>query len=123
MENIVNAVQKGYAADILLERLEKLKHEKDEISVSIAKERIKYPTFSQEQFKFALQKFRSIDITDQEGKRKIIDTFINAIYVYDDSFRIIYNGSGKEEAIGKDVLESSSSFSRGAPKRDGQAFP
>jgi len=114
MENIVNAVQKGYAADILLERLEKLKHEKDEISVSIAKERIKYPTFSQEQFKFALQKFRSIDITDQEGKRKIIDTFINAIYVYDDSFRIIYNGSGKEESIGKDVLESSSSFSRGA---------
>ena len=117
MENIVNAVQKGYAADILLERLEKLKHEKDEISVSIAKERIKYPTFSQEQFKFALQKFRSIDITDQEGKRKIIDTFINAIYVYDDSFRIIYNGSGKEESIGKDVLESSSSFSRGAPNK------
>lgn len=117
MENIVNAVQKGYATDILLERLEKLKHEKDEISVSIAKERIKCPTFSQEHFKCALLKFRSLDITNQEAKRKIIDTFINAIYVYDDSFRIIYNGSGKEEAIGKDMLESSSSFSRGAPTK------
>ena len=56
-------------------------------------------------------------ITDQEGKRKIIDTFINAIYVYDDSFKIIYNGSGKEGAIGKDVLESSSLFLRGAPEK------
>ena len=90
---------------------------KSKMQKSIAKERIKHPTFSQEQFKFALQKFRNLDITDQEGKRRIIDTFINAIYVYDDSFKIIYNGSGKEEAIGKDVLESSSLFSRGAPTK------
>lgn len=122
MENIVNAVQKGYATDVLLERLEKLKHDKDEIAVSIAKERIKHPTFSREHFEFALRKFRSLDITDQEGKRKIIDTFINAIYVYDDSIKIIYNGNGKEEAIGKDVLESSSLFSRGAPIEKGYAM-
>ena len=116
MENIVNAVQKGYATDILLERLEKLKHEKDETAISIAKEKIKNPIFSQDHFKCALLNFRNLDITKQDGKRKLIDTFINAIYLYDDSLKIIYNGSGKEEAIQLDALESSSLFSHAAPK-------
>lgn len=79
----------------------------------------KCPTFSQEHFKIALLKFRNLDITDQEGNRKIIDPFINEIYVYDDSFRIIYNGSGKEEVVGRNALESSSLFSCGASKKQG----
>ncbi|MBQ9801774.1 MAG: hypothetical protein IJW51_01715, partial [Clostridia bacterium] len=49
--------------------------------------------------------------------RKIIDTFINAIFVYDDSFKIVYNGNGKEETISLEELESSTLFSQGAPKQ------
>ena len=33
----------------------------------------------------ALHNFRKIDVSKQDGKRKIIDTFINAIYVSDDA--------------------------------------
>ncbi|MBQ9802368.1 MAG: hypothetical protein IJW51_04790, partial [Clostridia bacterium] len=44
-----------------------------------------------------------------------IDTFINAIFVYDDSFKIVYNGNGKEETISLEELESSTLFSQGAP--------
>ena len=62
----------------------------------------------------ALSNFRKIDITTQEGKRKIIDTFINAIYLYDDHLKIIYNANGKEETISLAELESSTLFSRGA---------
>ena len=61
---------------------------------------------------------RKIDITQQDGKRKIIDTFINAIYVYDDHFKIVYNGNNKEETVSLEVLENSSTlFSSGAPNR------
>ena len=49
------------------------------------------------------------------GKRKIIDTFINAIYLYDDHLKIIYNANGKEETVSLAELESSTLFSRGAP--------
>ena len=70
--------------------------------------------FSQDHFKMALSNFRKIDITTQEGKRKIIDTFINAIYLYDDHLKIIYNANGKEETISLAELESSTLFSRGA---------
>ena len=70
----------------------------------------------------ALSNFRKIDITTQKGKRKIIDTFINAIYLYDDHLKIIYNANGKEETISLAELESSTLFSCGAPKKLGQFF-
>ncbi len=106
-----------YATDTLLKRLGVLESEREEISVSIAKEKIKTPTFSQDRFPMALHNFRKVDISKQDGKRKIIDTFIIVIYVFDDPIKIIYNGNGKEETIGLDELESSALFSQGAPKK------
>ena len=115
IENIVNAVQKGYATETLLKRLDGLEKEKREINDAIAKEQLKAPIFTQDHFRMALSNFRKIDITTQEGKRKIIDTFINAIYLYDDHLKIIYNANGKEETGSLAELESSTLFSRGAP--------
>ena len=116
IENIVNAVQKGYATDTLLKRLGDLEQQRNEITESIAKEKLKSPIFTQDHFKMALHNFRKIDITKQDGKRKIIDTFINSIYLYDDHLKIIYNGNGKEETITLEELKSSTLFSQGAPK-------
>ena len=65
--------------------------------------------------KMALCNFRKIDTSKQDGKRKIIDTFINSIFLYDDHLKIIYNGNGKEETVTLEELESSTLFSYGAP--------
>ncbi len=120
IENILNAVQKGYATEILLKRLSDLEKEQKEITDAIAKEQLKAPIFTQDHFKMALRNFRNIDISTQDGKRKIIDTFINAIYLYDDSMKIVYNANGKEEVISLEELESSTLFSGGAPPRQGK---
>ena len=122
IENIVNAVQKGYATETLLKRLDGLEKEKHEISDAIAKEQLKAPIFKQDHFRMALYNFRKIDITTQEGKRKIIDTFINSIYLYDDHLKIIYNANSKEETVSLAELESSTLFSRGAPKEMRECF-
>ena len=66
----------------------------------------------------ALHNFRKIDVSKQDGKRKIIDTFINAIYASDDNFKIVYNVNGKEETIKLEELESSTLFSNGAPNKN-----
>lgn len=118
IENIVNAVQKGFATQTLLQRLGELEKERDEIGEAIAKEKIKTPIFSQDHFRMALHNFRKIDVSKQDGKRKIIDTFINAIYVSDDDFKIVYNVNGKEETIKLEEIESSTLFSNGAPKKE-----
>ena len=117
IENIVTAVQKGYATEILLKRLSDLEREQKEITDAIAKEQLKAPIFTQDHFKMALYNFRKIDISTQNGKRKIIDTFINSIYLYDDYIKIVYNANGKEEIVPLEELESSTLFSNGAPKK------
>ena len=108
----------GTASKALVQCLNDLEKERDEISDAIIKEQIQSPTYTQDEYRMALTNYRKIDITHQDGKRKIIDTFINAIYVYDDHFKIVYNGNNKEETVSLEALENSSTlFSSGAPNR------
>lgn len=80
-----------------MKRLGELETQRDEISVSIAKEKITSPIFTQDHYRMALRNYRKLDMSKQDGRRKLIDAFINAIFVYNDSFKIVYNGNGKEE--------------------------
>ena len=84
---------------------------------SVAKEQLTAPVFTKEHFIMALHNFRKIDVTKQDGKRKIIDAFINSIYLYDDHMKIVYNANGKEEVVSLEDLESSTLFSSGAPAK------
>lgn len=117
IENILNAVQKGFATDTLLKRLSELEQEQKGLKEVIANEQLKSPIYTQEHFKMALHNFRKVDVSTQDGKRKIIDTFINSIFVYDDNIKIIYNANGREEVIKLEELESSTLFSDGEPFR------
>ena len=117
IENILGAIQKGHGVNPLLERLDLLEKQRDEIQAAIEKERTKRPVFTQNQFKMALCRYRTLDISTEEGKQKIIDTFVNAIYVYDDHFKIIYNTNGKEETVTLEELSCSTSISRGEPEK------
>lgn len=63
----------------------------------------------------ALYNFRKIDVNTQEGKRKLIDTFVNSIFLYDDRLKIVFNGGAKNEEISLSELESSYSIQAGQP--------
>ena len=116
IENMVSAIQQGVASASLMKRLDEVEQQKQDIETSIAKEKIKSPVYTEDEYRMALSNYRKVDITKQDGKRKIIDTFINAVYMYDDHMKIIYNGKNKEECVSMDALENSSTlFSSGAP--------
>ncbi len=53
----------------------------------------------------------------QEGKRKLIDTFVNSIFLYDDRLKIVFNGGAKNEEISLSELESSYSIQAGQPRK------
>ena len=117
ISNIIEAIQNGANSPTLTKRLNELELQKSEIETAIVKEQIRKPTYSQDEYRMALTNYRKIDISTQEGKRKIIDTFINAIFVYDDYIKIIYNGKNKEECVTLEEIEGSTLFSSGAPYR------
>ena len=117
IENILKAIEKGLGLEALLMRLEVLQNEKSNIELSLAKEKAETPLFTKEQFLRVLRNFSLIDIKNQDGQRKIIDTFINSIYAYEDCFRIVYNGTEKEEIVSLKEIQSSTLFSEGEPEK------
>ena len=105
--NIVNAIQRGAASDALITRLTELEGQKSALAEAIAAEKKKSPTFTKDEFKMALCNYRKIDVEKLEGRRKLIDTFVNSVFLYDDHLKIIYNGKEKEETVSLEELESS----------------
>ena len=47
--------------------------------------------------------------------RNVLNTFINSIYAYEDYFKIVYNGTEKEEIVSLKEIQSSTLFSEGEP--------
>lgn len=116
IENIVTAIQKGVASDTLMQRLNELEEQKKVFEEQLAKERLTSPLFTKAQFKMALCNFRKINTNTKEGKAKLIDSFIDRVYLYDDHIKIIYNIEGKDEEITFEGLESSNITQCGQPK-------
>ena len=75
-----------------------------------AEEKREYPIFSKDHFKIAFTNYGKLNITKFECKRKLMNTFINVIYVYDDDMGIVYNGNIKEENITLEETERSTLF-------------
>ena len=115
IERIVDAIQKGISSDALMKRLAMLEEQKKVVEDSIEEEKEKSPVFTKDQFCMALYNFRKIDVNTQEGKRKLIDTFVNSIFLYDDRLKIVFNGGAKNEEISLSELESSYSIQAGQP--------
>ena len=92
-----------------------LEGQKSALAEAIAGEKKKSPTFTKDEFKMALCNYRKIDVEKLEGRRKLIDTFVNSVFLYDDHLKIIYNGKEKEEVVSLKELESSKSTQIGQP--------
>ena len=75
--------------------------------IYVRTEQIKSPILTQEQIFFLLTKFRIIDITTLEGKRAIIDGFVNKIYLFDDTMVITCNYKDKDIDISLEDIENS----------------
>ena len=119
--NMLNAIQMGILTSSTKERLEALEDQRKELQARIAEERLAKPKMKEEFVRFWLLRFRKLDMTQPEQRQALVDTFINAIYLYDDKVLITFNYKEGTEtvAFGEAVkAEKSSDMSaRGAPWR------
>ena len=118
--NLVSAIEQGIITDSTKDRLSQLEEKKKEIEITILQEKIKKPFLTKEQILFGIEKYKQLDLSTKEGKQRLIDGFINAIYVYDDRITFTYNYKDGTETITLSELESTNSSDMkcvGAPKR------
>ena len=122
IQNMLNAIQAGILTSSTKERLEALEEQRKELQARIAEERLAKPKMKEEFVRFWLLRFRKLDMTQPEQRQALVDTFINAIYLYDDKVLITFNYKEGTEtvAFGEAVkAEKSSDMSaRGAPIKE-----
>ena len=119
--NLVSAIEQGIITDITKDRLAQLEEKKKELEITILQEKIKRPFLTKEQILFGIEKYKKLDLSTREGKQRLIDGFINAIYVYDDRITFTYNYKDGAETITLSELESAKSSdmkSLGAPNEN-----
>ena len=99
-QNVLNAIEQGVILPTTKQRLAELESEEREIEGLIAKEEIKKPFLTRERIAYWLNSFRNGNMKDTDFQRHLIDTLVNAVYVYDTDnggkkLMLIYNVSGK----------------------------
>ncbi len=91
IQNMLNAIQQGVLTKSTKSRLEELEAAKDDIEARIDIEKLTKPKLSADFVTFWLYRFRKLDVRLQSHRKMLIDTFVNAIYLFDDHVVIGFN--------------------------------
>ena len=107
IQNLLDAIQQGLLTASTKKRLDELEETKDKLEKSIAQEQLQKPMLTREKIMFFLSRFRDMDMTKREHRQRLVDSFINAIYLYDDKVVITLNYMEGAKTISLKDIKSS----------------
>ena len=115
IKNLMSAIEQGIITPTTKERLEELKEERRDLEGADCPGENEKPLLTKERIMYWLESFKRSDIEDVEYQRRIIDTLVNSVYVYDDGDKgrklvLTFNISGNNT-----LTISSSDIERTAP--------
>ena len=119
ISNILSAIEQGIFTSSTKQRLEELENQRKELEVEIAQESINRPMLDRDQIKFWFHRFRKMDISKPENRKRLIDSFVNAVVLYDDrvEFHLNFKKGAKSLTL-KELKESSDMLGSLPPNRN-----
>ena len=123
IDNLLNAIQQGILTASTKARLEQLEETKTQLEISMAQAELKKPLLSKKQILFWLHRFRGIDTSKPDQRQRLIDIFVNAVYVYDDKIILTFNYRDGTETITLNDIAGSDLGVEPPPKTDHKAKP
>src|SRR5699024_4113165 len=113
---MLNAIQAGIFNTSTKRRLDELEATKEKLELNITKEEMVKPQFTKEQIRFYILQFRKVNINTLEGRRRLIDSFVNSVVVYDDYILVTFNYKEGADQIPFEQIERSDLTSLVGPK-------
>ena len=102
--NMVKAMEAGIITVTTKRRLLELEAEAAELARSIELERLSHVRLERDQIIYWLERFRGGNLDSVEFRRRVIDSFVNAVYLWDDRIRIAFNYSGKNNTVDMELV-------------------
>ena len=115
IENMLDAIQKGVFTSSTKERLEKLEESKKELEIQILQEKLLQPRLAPEKIRFWLYKFREGDLQNKDHRQRLVDSFVNAIYLDDDKIILTFNYKDGSKTVSLKDIASSDMTKSGLP--------
>ncbi len=122
LRNLAEAIAQGIFSSTTKKMLDELEQQKSNLELELYQAQIKHPVLTKEELLFLFSNLQKIDISTQEGKQRLIDTFVNSIYLYDDHFVITFNYKGQAKTVTFEQLNSSPLTSSGSPRKEKTVF-
>ena len=88
---MLNAIQQGILNKSTKGRLDEPETVKSDLKVKIIQEEMQRPLLKREHITFWIHRFHNLDITKPEQRQRLIDSFANGIYLFDDRLVITFN--------------------------------
>lgn len=105
IDNMLNAIQSGIITSSTKERLEELEQQKIELTVQISQEEMERPMLTKEQIIDWLKSLKKYGNKRLDHKRKLINIFVNSVYLYDDKIIINFNYKDGSKAVRTDEVK------------------
>lgn len=97
--NIMMAIEQGIITATTKSRLLELESEKRRLEMVISVEQAAQGETNRDIVEFWLCSFRDGNAASKKYQAKVIDLFVQAVYLYDDNLRIVFNYCGKNNSV------------------------
>lgn len=125
IKNTMSVIDSGLITDSLKSHLVELEAERVSLEAGIAKEKVEAPELDRDSVVWFLERFRTVDQSDVGWRIYIVETFLQAAYLYDDGRLLLHLNFGgenntitlqlAEKAVENGDLLCSNSAPSGAP--------
>lgn len=106
LDNLLDAIQQGLLTPSTRKRLDMLENQKVELEISITEAELKKPKYTKQEIVCFISQFKNGNIDDKDYRQRIIDIFINSIFVFDDKLVFTYNFKGGTETVTLDEINA-----------------
>ena len=115
--NMLNAIQMGIINASTKQRLDELEDRKKDIEMQIIQEEMKHPMLTREDVVYWICRFRTLDVSKLDERRRLIDSFVNSVTIFDDHILITFNYKEGSERVTFEDIKSSDLKSVGGPSK------
>ena len=122
LNNLLKAIEEGIITSTTKQRMLELEHTRGEINLKLIKEEMKKPTITKEGLMLWLKQIQTMSLETQEHKQRLIDCFVNAVYLYDDKLVITFNYKEASKTVTLKEVNGSIIECSGAPKKPNVKF-
>ncbi len=99
IKNMMTAIEQGIITATTKARLMELEAEQSNIAAQISAAKADIITVSRKDVIAGLSMFRDGDVHDKKYQAKLFDTFLVAVYLFDNELKIVFGFSGKKNSV------------------------